>query len=327
MRTPFRRHRNEAQHPWPPPGGWPPPGRPHRHRKPPRISSALRRTPARFAAGATALAVITASAVAAHYWTRAAARPQAADQTRAFTTLGAGSYQGAQFSLRATPAPSASPRGSRPGSATSKASPRATSSHAKASPSHAKASPSPAKASPSPAQASPSPTPGSGYANPFRAVQGLLPERIDQGVDFGGSGPVFALGNAVIIGASSGNSGWPGGGWITYRLTSGPASGLTVFLAEDVTPTVQAGQQVTSSTVIANMFNGGDGIETGWATADGLTAESQLPEAGGVSGNGPFPTQIGQNFEELLVSVGVPASFNRYWGGSGMVPSQYPQTW
>jgi murein DD-endopeptidase MepM/ murein hydrolase activator NlpD len=166
-----------------------------------------------------------------------------------------------------------------------------------------------------------------GYDNPVRAVNGLIPERIDQGVDFGGSGPIYALGNAVITNASGTDYGWPGGGWITYRLTNGPGKGLTVFLAEDVKPTVSVGQHVNSGTVIANMFNGGAGIETGWATADGSTAESQLPEAGGISGNGPFPTKVGMNFEELLQALGVPAGYGRDFTTSGLLPSRYPSDW
>jgi hypothetical protein len=162
------------------------------------------------------------------------------------------------------------------------------------------------------------------YRNPLRSVSGLIMERVDQGVDFGGAGPVYALGDAVITNAMADNAGWPGGGWITYQLTNGPDKGLTVYLAEDVTPTVQVGQNVTSSTVIANMFNGGAGIETGWATSDGSTAESQTPEAGGINGNGPFPTVVGLNFEAVLESLGVPAAPNAGEPGSGLLPSGYP---
>ena len=79
-----------------------------------------------------------------------------------------------------------------------------------------------------------------------------------------------------------------------------------VYVAEDVTPTVQVGQHVSPATVIANMFDGGDGIETGWAQATGLSAESQLPEAGGIGGGGPFPTMVGLSFDGLLQSLGVP---------------------
>jgi len=165
------------------------------------------------------------------------------------------------------------------------------------------------------------------YNNPLRGISGLIPERVDMGVDFGGSGPIYAIGDAVITNATDTASGWPGGGWITYRLTDGPAAGLMVYLAEQVTPNVQVGQTVTSSTVIATMSNGGAGIETGWAMPDGSSAESQLAEAGGISGGGPFPTQIGLNFEALLRTLGVPASLYMSGAPSGTLPSRYPTNW
>jgi hypothetical protein len=164
-----------------------------------------------------------------------------------------------------------------------------------------------------------------GYANPLRAIKGLMPQRIDMGVDFGGTGPIYALGPAVITNAIGDSPGWPGGGWITYRLTGGRAKGLMVYVAEDVTPAVQVGQVVNSSTVIARMYNGGAGIETGWAQPDGSSAESQLPVAGGISGGGPFPAAVGINFEELLQALGVPPSpFDRYVPPSGLLPAGYP---
>jgi hypothetical protein len=165
------------------------------------------------------------------------------------------------------------------------------------------------------------------YRNPLRDISGLLPERVDMGCDFGGSGPIYALGNAVITNATADNAGWPGGGWITYQLTSGPAAGLQVYVAEDVTPAVQVGQKVTSSTVIANMFNGSAGIETGWAMPDGLSAESQLPAAGSISGGGPFPTEVGLDFDTLLQTLGVPAAPNFSESGYGTLPSGYPTSW
>ncbi len=165
------------------------------------------------------------------------------------------------------------------------------------------------------------------YANPLRNVSGLVLERVDMGVDFGGSGPVYALGDGVVTNAEGDSSGWPGGGWITYRLTSGPAAGLMVYVAEDVTPAVQVGQTVTSSTVVANMFNGGDGIETGWAMSDGASAESEMPEAGDIGGDGPFPTMVGLNFDQLLQAVGVPAAPNSDQPGNGTLPSNYPTNW
>jgi hypothetical protein len=167
------------------------------------------------------------------------------------------------------------------------------------------------------------------YLNPLRAISGLVPERVDMGVDFGGSGDIYALGNGVVMSAEATNSGWPGGGFITYQLTNGPAQGLVVYVAEDVTPMVQVGQDVTSSTVIAHMFDGADGIETGWAAADSSTAESALSAAGGIGGLGPFPTEVGLSFDGLLVALGVPAAPNAVpvLQGFGLLPSNIPAGW
>ena len=164
------------------------------------------------------------------------------------------------------------------------------------------------------------------YLNPFRNVSGLIPERIDQGVDFSGAGPVYALGDGVVTNAVAYSPGWSGG-WITYQLTDGPAQGLTVYLAENITPTVQVGQAVTAYTVVGDMFNGYLGIESGWSQSTGLSAESQLAEAGGIGGLGPFPTAIGSNYDALLISVGVPPAPNYGQGPFGILPANYPTAW
>jgi hypothetical protein len=165
------------------------------------------------------------------------------------------------------------------------------------------------------------------YLNPLRAITGLQPQRIDMGADFAGSGPIYPIGDAVITSATATSAGWPGGGWITYQLTDGPAAGLVVYVAEDVQPTVSVGTKVTPTTVIANMFNGSAGIETGWAMPDSTSAESQLPESGGVSGGGPFPTKVGVNFDQLLQALGVPAAPNAGQVAYGLVPPNYPANW
>jgi murein DD-endopeptidase MepM/ murein hydrolase activator NlpD len=170
-------------------------------------------------------------------------------------------------------------------------------------------------------------TGGRAYLNPLRDVSGLYPERVDMGVDFAGAGPVYAVGAGVVTEAQADNGGWPGGGWITYVLTDGPAVGQVVYFAEDVIPTVVVGQKVTPDTVIGHMFNGDDGIETGWAMPDSASSESELPEAGGISGAGPFPTAIGMNFEYLLLALGVPTANNFGQLTSGIVPSRYQIDW
>jgi hypothetical protein len=75
------------------------------------------------------------------------------------------------------------------------------------------------------------------------------------------------------------------------------------------------------------MFNGGDGIETGWAQPTGVSAESELPEAGGIGGGGPFPTMVGLNFDQLLQLLGAPAAPNAGDAAYGTLPANYPARW
>jgi hypothetical protein len=75
------------------------------------------------------------------------------------------------------------------------------------------------------------------------------------------------------------------------------------------------------------MTGGGNGIETGWAMLDSASSESELPEAGGISGAGPFPTAIGMNFEDLLLALGVPASPSVGALPAGLLPSRYQVDW
>jgi len=287
----------------------------HRHARPSR----KRRKPVKIAAAmaGSTLLVAAAAPVAAHWWHRPATHPTALDQENAASTPGAALGAGPR-----TPGQPAAPENTlaqwaqipigKHAVAQAGAAKRAAR-HAAAQPSH----------SPQP-QPRPKATVSAAYQNPLRAVSGLVLERVDMGVDFGGAGPVYALGDGVITNATGDSTGWPGGGWITYQLTDGPDAGLVVYVAEDVKPTVEVGQKVTSSTVIANMFNGGDGIETGWATSDSSTAESQMAAAGGIGGNGPFPTIVGLSFEAVLESVGVPAAPNANEPGNGLLPAGYP---
>src|SRR5215472_17138111 len=99
------------------------------------------------------------------------------------------------------------------------------------------------------------------YHNPFRAVRGLTRGRIDQGVDYYGSGPVYALGPGTVLRSVATGSGWPGGGFLAYRLDAGPDKGQIVYVAENFTPSVSVGDHVTWTDVVGDMHGG---IETGW---------------------------------------------------------------
>jgi peptidoglycan hydrolase CwlO-like protein len=171
---------------------------------------------------------------------------------------------------------------------------------------------------PSPSTSPPQPPPSSGYGNPLRAVVALSAERIDQGVDYSGFGAIYAIGNGVVL--STVGSGWPGGTFIAYRLTDGPASGLVVYAAEDIEPSVQVGATVTSSTVVGHMYAGPDGIETGWA--DGAALPNTMARTYGQF-NGSNSTAFGYNFSRFLQTVGAPAGIPKS-PPTGVLPASWP---
>lgn len=177
----------------------------------------------------------------------------------------------------------------------------------------------PALPSPSP-QPSPSGGAPSGYSNPLRAINALSPERIDQGVDYSGYGPIYPMGDGVVL--STTNAGWPGGTFIAYRLTDGRASGLVVYAAEDIEPQVSVGQRVTPDTQLGTMYEGRDGIETGWADSSG-GGNTMAGDAGQF--NGSNSTAFGYNFSQLLQSVGAPGGVLQNDPPTGSLPPGWPQ--
>jgi LysM repeat protein len=152
---------------------------------------------------------------------------------------------------------------------------------------------------------SPAPAQADGrYHNPIGP--GLTPGRVDMGVDYGGAGPVYALGAGTIT--SIYNSGWPGGGFIGLQLNDG--SGRYVYYAEDISPAVQVGQTVTGGQLIGHATGGG--IEVGWAAPPGtgqtMAAATGQNQAGLAQGDpGYYPTGYGVNFSNLIRSLGGPA--------------------
>ena len=137
-------------------------------------------------------------------------------------------------------------------------------------------------------------------ANPLRGIANLRPERIDQGVDYGGAGPIYAVGPGVVLNLY--NAGWPGNhAFIAYRLTSGPRMNMVVYVAENVIPAVTIGQRVDTSTVVGQLINAYPDMETGWAdpAGNGNTLASD-------KGQNVYPTAEGQDFNQFLLSLGAP---------------------
>lgn len=141
-----------------------------------------------------------------------------------------------------------------------------------------------------------------GYQNPIRGAH-LSPERIDQGVDYSGSGPIYSLGAGVV--RETENAGWPGGAFIEIELTGGSVSGGFTYYAEYITPKVSIGQHVTSSTVVGEIHGG---IEIGWAAGDGgeaMAMKAGQAKLGLAHGDpGTFSTGWGMAFNHMLTSLG-----------------------
>jgi hypothetical protein len=162
------------------------------------------------------------------------------------------------------------------------------------------------------------------YDDPLRSVSGLTPERVDEGVDYAGDGPIYALGDGVVL-STQGN--WPDGTFITYRLSDGPAAGRIVYVAENVAPTVTVGQTVGVNTVVGILHDSYPDMEVGWAADQyGDTMAASAGQWSASDDSTSTPSAYGVNFNQLLVSLGAPAGVLEQPAVSGQVAAGWP-TW
>jgi membrane-bound lytic murein transglycosylase B len=133
------------------------------------------------------------------------------------------------------------------------------------------------------------------YVSPFALSSGVVTGRIDQGVDFTGTGPIVAIGKARIL--SVGAPGWPEGGGVLYQLLDGPLEGQVIFVYEGIDATVQPNQIVQAGEQIAG-FRPGGSIEIGFADPAGV------PLSHGEYFEGKV-TQYGIEMSSLLQSLGI----------------------
>lgn len=161
------------------------------------------------------------------------------------------------------------------------------------------------------------------YCDPFRSIKSLAPGRIDQGVDYGGSGSIYAIAPGTIdLFYNRTDSGWPGGTFMSYKLTTGPAKGKEVYLAEniDLDTKLHSGSFVYSGTVLGTLVNASPNLEIGWGVAgQGITAEYGCYTEG-------CTTPLGLNFNKLLVCVNTPSGI-KGTGGCCPASSGYPSNW
>lgn len=129
---------------------------------------------------------------------------------------------------------------------------------------------------------------------------GLKLGRTDQGVDWSGKGPLYAIGSGTIINVY--NTGWPGGTFIVLKLDNPPVGipSPDIYYAEDITPNVSVGQHVNEGDVIGTATGGPSGIELGFADP---TAIGRALAAGQFTGNNA--TLLGQQFKQWISGLGL----------------------
>ncbi|HZO77653.1 MAG TPA: hypothetical protein VFB39_06380 [Solirubrobacteraceae bacterium] len=143
--------------------------------------------------------------------------------------------------------------------------------------------------------------PAAKYVNPLAHAK-VTPERIDQGVDYAGTGNLNAIGWARITRVETKNTGWPGA-FIEYHLLHGGHAGRWVYYAEGVRPAngIHVGRLVRPGRVVAHLIPGwSSGIEIGWGANIGtetLAAEHHQYT---------YPTRCGRNFSAFVKALGGP---------------------
>jgi hypothetical protein len=147
-----------------------------------------------------------------------------------------------------------------------------------------------------------------GYVNPL-AGAAVTPRRIDQGVDYAGSGTLTAIGAGRISNVATVDTGWPGA-FIEYQLLGGPDHGCYVYYAEGVTPApgLHVGETVRAGQAIAILIPGySSGIELGWGSGDGTKSyAAAISDWSAANEANNIPAAAGKSFSALIASLGGP---------------------
>lgn len=170
------------------------------------------------------------------------------------------------------------------------------------------------------------------YINPLRAVVRLRASRIDMGVDYSGSGPILAIGRAKVItagyfpgpGSCWGKTCAPApGGWVAYRLLDGPFAGKYVYVVENITVSVKAGQIVRKGQKIAVLHHRSPNLEIGWAAGHAAeTLAVARHHQCTCTDPGGWSSIEGRNFNSFLVWLGAPSGYLQQ-----TPPQRMPRGW
>ena len=145
--------------------------------------------------------------------------------------------------------------------------------------------------------------------NPLAGAH-VTPERIDQGVDYAGSGPLGAIGDGKITYVGTSGTGWPGA-FVEYQLTDGPDAGRYVYYAEGISPapglhvgqTVHAGQTARPD---HRRRLERDRDRLGLRQSEPSRSRRQLGQWSGGDDANSVPSAAGKDFSALIAQLGGP---------------------
>jgi hypothetical protein len=174
------------------------------------------------------------------------------------------------------------------------------------------------------------------YVNPLRAVSDLRASRIDMGVDYSGSGPILALGRAKVVLASDRLAGpescWgktcvpQPGDMIVYRLLDGRFAGKYVYVVENITIEVKAGQTVRAGQRIAILHDASPNLEIGWASGRGAwTLAAARGHQCACRDPGGWSSVEGRNFNDVLTWLGAPPGYVTTIPSDQRMPRGWPR--
>jgi len=147
-----------------------------------------------------------------------------------------------------------------------------------------------------------------GYVNPLARAR-VKPERVDQGVDYAGSGPLSAIGAGTVTHVATSDTGWPGA-FIEYRLSGGADAGCYVYYAEGVTPAtgLRVGDAVRAGQAIATIIPGwSTGIEIGWGSGiDTKSYAAVMGQWNATNDADSVASPTGKSFSALIAALGGP---------------------
>jgi len=107
------------------------------------------------------------------------------------------------------------------------------------------------------------------YFNPLAHAK-VTPERIDQGVDYSGTGYLTAIADGVVT-FVSGQAWQPYGNYLEYKITQpGELEGVYVYYAEGIDPVVREREAIRGGARVCDLISGWRyGIEIGFAAGNG----------------------------------------------------------